>query len=236
MSECRQEQPPIELLVVDDDVALADAIATGLALEGYRVIVAHSGHEGLLAARQRGPALVILDRLLPDVDGLDVCRRLRQMADVPIIMLTGLDDPGDRVAGLQEGASDYMGKPFLLDELVARVGAQLRAHAAAVPQRLLFADLTLDPEAHAVWRAGESLSLTPREFDLLAYFMAHPRLVRTRSQILDAVWGVDDGDSNLVEVYVGYLRGKLEIDGQDRLIQTVRGVGYVLKEVDAAND
>jgi DNA-binding response OmpR family regulator len=225
---------PIQLLVIEDDPVIASAIATELELEGFRVHVENNGLTGLTVARQRQPDLIVLDRMLPGLDGLEICRRLRQSMDVPIIMLTAVDRPEDRVEGLNLGASDYLGKPFLLEELIARINAQLRAHHPQPRKILTFADLRLDLEAHDVRRDERRVTLTPKEFDLLHYLLQHPRQVKTREQIVEGVWGYDyEGDSNVVDVYVRYLRTKLEETGLSRLIHTVRGVGYILREPDA---
>lgn len=216
------------ILLVEDEAAIADFIATELRFEGYRVTVESDGMRGLAAARAQAPDLIVLDRMLPGLDGLEVCRRVRQDSDVPILMLTALGEVRDRVTGLDAGASDYLPKPFDLEELLARVRAQLRQREGAPGRRFQFVDLVLDPAQHEVRRGGELLHLTVKEFDLLALFMHHPRQVLTRTRILEEVWGYDfEGQDNVLEVYVRYLRTKL---GAPRLIHTVRGVGYVLKE------
>jgi DNA-binding response OmpR family regulator len=224
---------PIQLLVIEDDAIIAEAIATELELEGFQVHVEHNGLTGLTAARQRQPDLIVLDRMLPGIDGLEICRRLRQSSNVPIIMVTALDRPEDRVEGLNLGASDYLGKPFLLEELIARIHAQLRLVTPPPRTMLTFADLTLDVDAHEVRRGDQALTLTPKEFDLLQYLMQHPRQVKSREQIVESVWGYTyEGDSNVVDVYIRYLRSKLDLPDHGRLIHTVRGVGYILKEED----
>jgi two-component system response regulator MprA len=223
---------PASILVVDDDRALAASIRRVLAYEGYRVTMAEDGPNALRSARDFAPDLVILDVMLPGLDGVEVCRRLRAGSEtLPIMMLTARDSIGDRVAGLDSGADDYLIKPFAYDELVARVRALLRRASPGESDTLAFADLTLDGGGHVARRGGRTLSLSALEFSLLEHFLRHPRLVLTRDAILDAVWGVSsDTASNVVDVYVGYLRRELEAAGEPRLLQTVRGVGYVLRE------
>jgi two-component system response regulator MprA len=220
------------ILVVDDDPLLAAALRRPLAYEGFDVEVATSGEEALTSVREYGPDLVILDVLLPGIDGLEVCRRLRQASDVPVLMLTARSEVPERVAGFEAGADDYLGKPFAFEELLMRVKALLRrggngTHAS----ELRFADLRMDRSTREVWRADRAISLTRQEFDLLVLFLEHPKQVLPRSTILERVWDYDFGrDSNVLEVYVGYLRRKLEAGNESRLLHTVRGVGYVLKE------
>jgi two-component system, OmpR family, response regulator MprA len=219
------------LLVIDDDEQLLTALRRALAYEGYDVAVAPSGEEGLRLARDAPPDLVVLDVHLPGVDGLEVCRRLRAGGDVPVLMLTARDEVADRVAGLDAGADDYLVKPFAVDELLARVRALLRRRTPTTGGELRLADLTLDPATRIVRRGGRALTLTPKEFDLLALFMQHPRQVLTRELLFERVWGYDfDGQSNVLDVYVGHLRAKLEAEGAPRLLHTVRGVGYALRE------
>ncbi len=219
------------ILVVDDDASIAAALRRALIYEGYQVDVAPDGPLALARARERIPDLVILDVMLPGLDGVEVCRRLRADGDVPILMLTARDRTVDRVLGLDAGADDYLVKPFAYDELMARVRALLRRHAPRARRKLRYADVTMDVSAHEVLRGERVLPLTAKEYDLLAHFLRNPRQVLTREQIMDAVWGFDFGTtSNVVDVYVGYLRQKLEEAGRPRLLQTVRGVGYVLRE------
>jgi two-component system response regulator MprA len=219
------------LLVIDDDEQLLTALRRALAYEGYDVAVASAGEEGLRLARDVPPDLVVLDVRLPGIDGLEVCRRLRAGGDVPVLMLTARDEVADRVAGLDAGADDYLVKPFAVDELLARVRALLRRRTPTTSGELRVADLTLDPATRGVRRGGRDLTLTPKEFDLLALFLQHPRQVLTRERLFERVWGYDfDGQSNVLDVYVGHLRTKLEADGESRLLHTVRGVGYVLRE------
>jgi two-component system response regulator MprA len=218
------------VLVVDDDPRIAAALRRGLHYEGYSVEVAADGPEALAAAARRPPDLVVLDVMLPGLDGVEVCRRLRAggLDDVPVLMLTARDATGDRVRGLDGGADDYVVKPYAPDELMARVRALLRRWAPGRAGRLGYADVELDPGTREVRRAGRPVELTATEFELLRCFLRHPRQVLSRGQILDAVWGGDAvAASNVVDVYVGYLRAKL---GEPRLLQTVRGAGYALRE------
>lgn len=219
------------ILVIEDEPDLAELLASELALEGYDPAVCHDGLRGLSEARRQPPDLVVLDRMLPGLDGIEVCRRIRAGSDVPILMLTALDQVGQRVEGFNAGATDYLSKPFSLAELLARVKAQLQLRRPPTRTRYLIADLVVDLEAREVRRADQPVIVTQREFDLLAYHIRHPRQVKSRGQILDAVWGHDFvGDENTLEVTMSHLRIKLERDGALRLIHTVRGVGYVLRE------
>jgi two-component system response regulator MprA len=223
------------ILVVDDDQAVRDSLRRALALQGYDVELAADGEEALLAVRSSSNAidLVILDVLMPRLDGLEVARRLREDGNqVPILMLTARDQVSDRVSGLEAGADDYLVKPFALEELVARVRALLRRLAPDEKATTLkFADLELDTGTREVTRGDESLTLTRTEFALLELFLRNPRQVLTRSVIFDRVWGYDFGyGSNSLDVYISYLRKKTEAGGKPRLIHTVRGVGYALRE------
>jgi len=220
------------ILVVEDETKLARFIELELGYEGYQVSVAADGFAGLAAARQVKPDLIILDWMLPGLSGLELCRRLRTTGEkVPIVLLTAKDEIGDRVAGLDAGADDYVVKPFSIEELLARVRAHLRRNQEENTDRLEFADLRLDRQTREVYRGSRPIELTAKEFDLLEHLMAHPRQVITRDRILEEVWGYDFmGDSNIIEVYIRYLRLKLEANHEKRLIQTVRGVGYVLRE------
>ncbi|QIZ71324.1 response regulator transcription factor [Oxynema aestuarii] len=222
----------VHILAIEDEAKLAAFIELELKYEGYHVTVASDGLSGLKAAREHHPDLVILDWMLPGMSGLEVCRRLRATGDrVPVILLTAKDDISDRVAGLDAGADDYVVKPFSIEELLARVRAQVRRHNEPDPDRLQFSDLSLNRRTREVFRGDRAIELTAKEFDLLEYLIAHPRQVLSRDRILENVWGYDFmGDSNIIEVYVRYLRLKLEAQGEKRLIQTVRGVGYVLRE------
>ncbi|MBI5667257.1 MAG: response regulator transcription factor [Chloroflexi bacterium] len=220
------------VLVIEDEARIAQFIERGLIYEGYRVSVARDGQTGLMIARDNPPDLVILDWMLPGLDGLEVCKRLRTASDVPILMLTAKDDVKDRVTGLDAGADDYLVKPFSVDELMARVRALFRrSQPVSRPEILRFADLTLDTGTHRAYRSDKPIDLTAKEYELLELFMRNPRQVLTRDVIFDRVWGYDfGGESNIIEVYVRYLRQKTETDGMPRLIHTVRGVGYVLRE------
>jgi two-component system response regulator MprA len=223
------EQPHV--LVVDDDARIAAALRRALVYEGYQVEVAPDGQIALARARERTPDLAILDIMLPGIDGIEVCRRLRAEGDVPILMLTARDGTADRVKGLDSGADDYLVKPFAYEELLARVRALLRRRAPRQRKQLRYADILMDIGTHEVRRGDEAINLTAKEFELLQHFLRNPNQVLRREQLLDAVWGFDFGaTSNVVDVYVGYLRQKLEGDGRPRLLQTVRGVGYVLRE------
>ena len=219
------------ILVVDDDPNILKVMQRGLGFEGYRVQVAGSGEEALAAAREAEPDLIILDLMLPGVDGFEVCRRLRGGLNAPILMLTARDAVRDKVAGLEAGADDYLAKPFVFDELVARVRALLRRAAPEGADVLKFADLTLDTGTREVKRGERKLQLTAREYELLEFFLRHPRQVLTRDLIFQRVWGFDFlGESNVIDVHVRALREKLEAGGELRLIQTVRGAGYALRE------
>lgn len=221
------------MLVVDDEPSVREALRRALTLEGYEVDLANGGSQALRKLSSAGPDAIVLDVLMPEVDGLEVCRRLRTLGDLtPVLVLTARDAISDRVAGLDAGADDYLVKPFALEELLARLRALLRrAGSQEGADKLRFADLELDPVAHEVRRGDRPIQLTRTEFLLLELLLLHPRQVLTRSVIFDRVWGYDFGpSSNSLEVYIGYLRRKTESDGEPRLIHTVRGVGYVLKE------
>ena len=219
------------ILVVDDDPEILSLLKRGLSYEGYAVETASNGAEALSKAREKEPDLVVLDVMMPEMDGVEVARRLRQAGDVPILMLTARGTVADRVAGLDGGADDYLVKPFAFDELLARVRALLRRRQPREREVLRFVDLTLDTASWEVRRGNDMIQLTAQEFDLLELFLRHPRQVLKRDFIYDRVWGYDfEGESNVIEVYVRYLRAKLEAGGKPRLIQTVRGVGYVLRE------
>jgi two-component system, OmpR family, response regulator MprA len=219
------------ILVVDDDARLAASLRRALAYEGYAVDVAADGPIALAAARDQPPDLVVLDVMLPGLDGIEVCRRLRAGSDLPILMLTARDAVSDRVAGLDAGADDYLVKPFAHDELLARVRALLRRREPGGREILRCADLVMDVSAHEVRRGERAVELTALQFNLLEHFLRHPRQVLERERLLEAVWGLDtDAVSNVVDVTIADLRGRIETDGQPRLLQTVRGVGYVLRE------
>jgi two-component system response regulator MprA len=222
----------MRILVVDDEPAVRDALQRVLRLEGFDVEMACDGREAVRSQAATPADAVLLDVLMPELDGLEVCRRMRDIGDrTPVLMLTARDEVGDKVAGLEAGADDYLAKPFALEELLARLRALLRRSGWADQREVLrFDDLELDPHAHEVRRGGRLVELTRTEYLLLELFMHHPRQVLTRAQIFDNVWGYDFGPaSNSLEVYVGYLRRKTEAAGEPRLLHTVRGVGYVLR-------
>lgn len=219
----------MRLLVVDDDPDVRDSLRRSLEFEGYEVTTAVDGAEAL--GLLHDVDLAILDLMMPNVDGSEACRRLRAAGErMPVLMLTARDALGDKVTGLDAGADDYLVKPFALEELLARVRALLKQNRQrAEPRFLHFADLSLDPSAREVSRAGARLDLTPTEFDLLAVFLAAPDRVLTKQHLKHAVWGHDQGTNNL-DVYIGYLRRKTEAGGRSRLLHTVRGVGFILRE------
>lgn len=221
------------VLIVEDEPKIADFLRRGLTFEGYQVRVAYTGEEALAMVRDTPPDLVVLDLMLPGIDGMEVCRRLRKNhPDLPILMLTARDAIPDRVAGLDAGADDYLVKPFAFDELLARLRALLRRARPPEPGEVLrFADLTMNTTTREVWRGERPIDLTAREFDILELFLRHPRQVLTRDLLYERIWGYDyGGESNIIEVYIRYLRAKLEAAGEPRLLHTVRGVGYVLRE------
>jgi two-component system response regulator MprA len=220
----------MRILIADDELAVREALGRALTSEGYEIAFAGDGDETLVAVERDQPDAAILDVMMPPPDGLEVCRQLRAADNtIPILMLTAKREVSDRVAGLDAGADDYLAKPFALDELLARLRALLRRVPKAEGQ-LTYADVAVDPGAHLAWRDGERLALTRTEFLLLEMFLRSPERVLNRSEILVEVWGYDFGPtSNSLEVYVGYLRRKMEESGLPRLIHTVRGVGYVLR-------
>jgi DNA-binding response OmpR family regulator len=220
------------ILLVEDDPKLAKFIESELTLEGYRVTVAPNGLDGLTLARTAEPDLLILDWMLPGISGLDICLRLRSTGvQVPIIILTAKDEVPDRVTGLNAGADDYVTKPFSMEELLARVKARLRRTQPNDPDSLEFEDLILNCLTREVYRGNQLIELTAKEFDLLEFLLRNPRQVITRDRILERVWGYDFmGESNIIEVYIRALRIKLEASNSQRLLHTVRGVGYVLRE------
>ncbi len=226
-------QPNSYVAIVDDDAAIRSALGRALRMENYDVELFEDGSSALKAIQLRAPDAIVLDLQLPDIDGLEVCRRIRRSGDTtPILMLTARNAVNDRVEGLDVGADDYLVKPFDLAELLARLRALLRRHNAGDSDGtvLRFEDLTLNPQTREVHRGTRLVELTKIEFDLLELFLHHPRQVLTRDQILDLVWGYNfDSGTNSLAVYIGYLRRKLEEDNKPRLIQTVRGVGYALR-------
>ena len=220
------------LLVVDDDRKITDMLRRTLIYEGYRVITAADGEEALTKVQAERPDLVVLDWLMPKLNGIEAAKLLRTNSDTPILMLTARDAVEHRVEGLDSGVDDYLVKPFAPEELLARIRALLRrVELPDNSKTIAYADLSLDPLTRETRRGDRSFNLTPKEFDLLSYLLRHPRQVMPRDRILQDVWGYDfEGNGNVLEVYVGYLRNKTEAGGEPRLIQTVRGVGYVLRE------
>jgi two-component system OmpR family response regulator len=225
--------PEARLLVVDDEPNIRELLSASLRYAGFDVATAADGQEALRAARASRPDLLVLDVMMPGVDGFDVVRRMRgEGLQFPVLFLTARDSTDDKITGLTLGGDDYVTKPFSLEEVVARIRAILRRHAGAVaadPARLSFADIELDDDTHEVWKAGVAVSLSPTEFKLLRYFMQNAGRVLSKSQILDHVWNYDfGGDANVVESYVSYLRRKIDTT-EPRLLQTLRGVGYTLR-------
>jgi two-component system response regulator MprA len=219
------------ILIIEDDDQILKILRRSLVYEGYQVDTAADGEEGLNQLRDNKPALVILDWMLPGMDGLEVCRRIRDLGNQPVLMLTAKDTLEDRVQGLDAGADDYLVKPFELDELLARIRALLRRTQVERAPILTFGDLSLDTSTRQATRKNRLIMLTAKEYDLLEMFMRHPRQVLTREIIFDRVWGYDfGGESNVLDVYIRYLRQKLEGEGEVRLIHTVRSVGYVMRE------
>jgi two-component system response regulator MprA len=220
------------ILVIDDDPATTSILKRSLTFEGFAVDVAGSGEEGLARARERYPDLVVLDLMIPGIDGLEVLRRLRAADEqLPVLLLTAKDAAANQVEGFERGADDYVVKPFEFEILLARVRALLRRQAAEQPAVLRFADLDLDTGTRQAYRGSRQIELTSTEFELLQQFLQHPRRVLPRALLMERVWGYDfGGNANVLEVYVSQLRQKLEDDGEPRLLHTVRGVGYVLRE------
>jgi two-component system, OmpR family, response regulator MprA len=220
----------MRILVVDDDPQIVSLVKRGLAYEGYTVDTADSGEKALATALHSPPDLVILDIMMPGLNGLEVTKRLRQGSDVPVLLLTAKGTIPDRVAGLDAGADDYLVKPFALDELLARVRAMLRRRQPQDGAIVQFGDLIINTSTREVQRGGDLIELTTREYELLLFFMRNPRQVLTRDMIYERVWGYDfGGESNIIDVYIRYIREKTEANGRPRLIHTVRGAGYVLK-------
>ncbi len=220
------------ILIVEDEVKLARFIELELSSEGYEITVAHDGLNALTLVRESSPDMILLDWMLPGMSGVEICRRLRSTGNkVPIIFLTARDEISDRVAGLDAGANDYVLKPFSIEELLARIRAHLRQIQIDDSNILKFQDIKLDRLTREVFRGTRSIELTVKEFDLLEYLLSNPRQVFTRDQILEKVWGYDFmGDSNIIEVYIRYLRLKLEDQNEKRLLHTIRGVGYVVRD------
>lgn len=220
-----------KIVIIDDDPKIRAMLVRSLSYAGYTVLAAENGLQGWEVVVREKPQVVILDIMLPEMDGFEVCRLLKGQVDTAILMLTARDGVKDRVKGLDCGADDYLIKPFALEELLARIRALLRRSRENEGTTLLFADLKINMETYQVWRGEREISLTAKEFELLSFFMKNPRQILTREKIMDAVWGYDyQGESNVLEVYIGYLRQKLEEAGEKRLLQTVRGIGYTLKE------
>lgn len=220
------------ILVVDDDPRITELLRRILAFEGYTVAIAATGNDALARTLERPPDLIVLDLMLPGMDGLEVARRLRAAGDtVPILMLTARDAVPNRVEGFEAGADDYLVKPFAPEELLARIKALLRRSQPERTEVLRYADVELNTGTRMAYRRGREIELSPTEYELLALFLRRPRQVLPRDVIMDRVWGLDfEGSSNVMEVYIGYLRAKLEAEGEPRLIHTIRGVGYVFKE------
>jgi two-component system response regulator MprA len=225
----------MRILAVDDDPEILNLLSRGLKFEGYEVETAETGEKAIARFRESAPDLVLLDVMMPGIDGIEVAREMRKLRDTPVLMLTAKDAVNDKVAGLDAGADDYIVKPFVFDELLARIRAHLRRKLPGEAQLLQFSDLTLNTATHEVRRNGQLIELTSKEFELLMLFLQHPRQVLNREFIYDKVWGYDfGGESNIIEVYVRYLRSKLETNSRTKLIHTVRGVGYVLREPEPA--
>jgi DNA-binding response OmpR family regulator len=231
-SACTETRAMQRILVIDDDPAVTSVLKRGLSYEGFIVDAAGSGVEGLAIARDHPPDLVVLDIMMPGMDGLEILRRLRGGdSKLPVLLLTGKDAPADQVLGLERGADDYVVKPFTFEVLVARVRALLRRTEADHPEVLGFGDLSLDTGTHLARRGEREIALTSTEYDLLHQLLLHPRRVLPRELLMERVWGYDfGGNSNILEVYIKQLRQKLEAEGEPRLIHTLRGTGYVLRE------
>ena len=224
---------PITILIIEDERQIARFLELELKHEGYTVEIEYDGRGGLKKAEENEPDLILLDIMLPGINGMEVCRRIRQFSEVPVIMLTAKDETTDKVMGLDIGANDYVTKPFVIEELLARIRAVLRnKNQSKQPQKDLAAGgLKMDMAKRQVFRGNESIDLTKKEYDLLEYLLRNKGIVLTRDQILENVWGYDyAGDTNVVDVYIRYLRSKVDDEHNTRLIQTVRGVGYILRE------
>lgn len=221
-----------KVLIIEDERQIARVIELELSHEGYDVHIEYDGLSGLRNVAAYAPDIILLDLMLPGLDGMEVCRKVREFSAVPILMLTARDETVDKVTGLDTGANDYVTKPFAMEELLARIRALLRTKNTALEEKLLkIGPLVMDLARHTVVYAGEAVQLTKREFDLLEYLLRNQGLLLTRQQILDAVWGMDyEGDANVVDVYIRYLRGKIDDGNQSKLIHTVRGFGYRMEE------
>jgi DNA-binding response OmpR family regulator len=224
---------PITILIIEDEKQIARFLELELKHEGYAVEIEYDGRGGLNRVEEKELGLVLLDIMLPGINGMEVCRRIRQFSEVPVIMLTARDETTDKVMGLDIGANDYVTKPFEIEELLARIRAVLRNknHSGQLKKNLAAGDLKMDMEKRQVSRGNENIDLTKKEYDLLEYLLRNKGIVLTRDQILENVWGYDyAGDTNVVDVYIRYLRSKMDDEHDTRLIQTVRGVGYILRE------
>lgn len=224
---------PITILIIEDEKQIARFLELELKHEGYTVEIEYDGRRGLKKAEENEPDLILLDIMLPGINGMEVCRRIRQFSEVPVIMLTAKDETTDKVMGLDIGANDYVTKPFVIEELLARIRAVLRNRnqSKQLQKNLVAGDLRMDLAKRQVFRRDESIDLTKKEYDLLEYLLRNKGIVLTRDQILENVWGYDyAGDTNVVDVYIRYLRSKVDDEHDTRLIQTVRGVGYIMKE------
>lgn len=219
-----------KILIIEDEEDIASFIQMELSCEGYDVHIENNGMQGLMTARKLNPDLIILDRMLPQMNGIEVCKRLKETTDIPIIMLTAMEKIDDKVEGLDAGANDYLVKPFNLRELIARIRAQLRSKKPPEKTRLEFMDLSIDTSTREVLRNGQTVNLSPKEFDLILLLMQNQRHVISKEKILETVWGWDyEGDDNVLEVCMHGLREKIESENLPKLIHTVRGVGYVIK-------
>lgn len=226
------------ILIIEDEKQIARFVELELQHEGYKTEAAYDGREGLKAFEQNQPDLVLLDIMLPGINGMEVCRRIRQFSEVPVIMLTARDEITDKVMGLDLGANDYITKPFAIEELLARIRNALRKNGQLprLQKNLTVGDLRMDVSKHQVVKGNETIDLTKKEYDLLEYLLRNKGIVLTRDQMLENVWGYDyAGDTNVVDVYIRYLRSKVDNSRDARLIQTVRGVGYVLREEEDGN-
>jgi DNA-binding response OmpR family regulator len=231
-SNGEEGERPARVLVVDDEPLIIEMLTMGLNYEGFEVSVARTGFEALEEAREKKPDLVVLDVMLPGIDGVEVCKRLRAQSNVGILMLTARGEVDDRIIGLEAGADDYLVKPFAFRELMARARAILRRKGIDLQQTLRIGDVVLDRQTRKVTRGGRAIELTPREFDMLELFLSHPRQVFTRDVILNRVWGYDYlGDTNVIDVHIRHLRQKLG-DEERNLIRSVRGIGYGLEPPD----
>ncbi len=222
-----------KILIIEDDEKILRLLQRALNYEGYNVVLATEGKSGLSLTQDQKPALIILDWMLPDMDGLEVCSKLNRMTTAPILMLTAKDQVEDKIKGFDSGADDYIVKPFDMDELFAHIRALLRRTAGDRVESLQLGDLVLDSKTHQAYRGERAIRLTAKEYDLLDLFLRHPGQVMTREMIFDRVWDYDfGGECNVLDVYIRYLRQKLEENGEPRLIYTLRGVGYVMREPD----